>query len=58
MVQAGVMPISWLSPATEFQMNWAKKDTAQAYFSLIAEASPGLTMSIEAEHEAAAKQFH
>ena len=56
MVQAGVIPVSWLSLATEFQMNWEKKDTAQAYFSLIAEASPGLTMSIQAEHEAAAKQ--
>ena len=56
MVQAGVIPVTWLSLATEFQMNWEKKDTAQAYFSLIAEASPGLTMSIQAEHEAAAKQ--
>ncbi len=50
MIQAGVVPVSWLSLATEFQMNWEKKDTAQAYFSLIAEASPGLTMSIQAEH--------
>jgi len=58
MVQAGVIPVTWLSLATEFQMNWEKKDTAQAYFSLIAEASPGLTMSIQAEHEAAAKQVH
>jgi len=56
MVQAGVIPVTWLSLATEFQMNWEKKDTAQAYFRLIAEASPGLTMSIQAEHEAAAKQ--
>jgi nicotinamidase-related amidase len=53
MIQAGVVPVSWLSLATEFQMNWEKKDTAQAYFSLIAEASPGLTMSIQAEHAAA-----
>ena len=50
MIQAGVVPVSWLSLATEFQMNWEKKDTAQAYFSLIAEVSPGLTMSIQAEH--------
>lgn len=53
MIQAGVVPVSWLSLATEFQMNWERKDTAQAYFSLIAEASPGLTMSIQAEHAAA-----
>ena len=55
MIQAGAIPVTWLSLATEFQMNWEKKDTAQAYFSLIAEASPGLTMSIQAEHEAAAR---
>ena len=53
MVQAGVVPVSWLSLATEFQMNWENKETAQAYFALIAEASPGLTMSIQAEHAAA-----
>ena len=58
MIQAGAIPVTWLSLATEFQMNWEKKDTAQAYFSLIAEASPGLTMSIQTEHEAAAKQVH
>ena len=55
MIQAGAIPVTWLSLATEFQMNWEKKDTAQAYFSLIAEASPGLTMSIQAEHAAAAR---
>jgi len=54
MTQAGVVPVSWLSLATEFQMNWEKKDTAQAYFGLIAEASPGLTMSIQVEHASAA----
>ena len=53
MVQAGVVPVSWLSLATEFQMNWENKETAQAYFALIAGASPGLTMSIQAEHAAA-----
>ena len=58
MIQAGAIPVTWLSLATEFQMNWEKKDTAQAYFSLIGEASPGLTMSIQAEHEAAAQQAH
>lgn len=53
MIQAGVAPVSWLSLATEFQMNWEKKETAQAYFSLISDASPGLMMSIQAEHAAA-----
>ena len=55
MTQAGVVPLSWLSLATEFQMNWENRETAQAYFGLIAEASPGLTMSIEAEHASADK---
>lgn len=50
MVQAGVVPITWLCLATEFQMDWQRADTAQAYFSLIAEASPGIQMAIEAEH--------
>jgi len=50
MMQAGVIPISWLGLATEFQMDWERKETAQAYFSLIAEASPGLTVSIQTEH--------
>jgi len=54
MTQAGIVPISWLGLATEFQMNWENGATAQAYFSLIAEASPGLSMSIEAEHAHAA----
>lgn len=55
MTQAGVVPLSWLSLATEFQMNWENKETAQAYFGLIAEASPGLTMSIQTEHGGADK---
>jgi nicotinamidase-related amidase len=54
MMQAGVVPISWLGLATEFQMNWERAETAQAYFGLIAEASPGLSMSVEAEHARAA----
>ena len=54
MMQAGVIPISWLGLATEFQMNWDRGDTAQAYFQLIAEASPGLHMAVQAEHAAAA----
>ena len=56
MMQAGVIPVSWLGLATEFQMNWERQDTAQAYFGLIAEASPGLTMSIQAEHAAAERR--
>lgn len=56
MIQAGIVPINWLCLATEFQMNWTNQETAQAYFSLISEASPGLSMSIQAEHAAADKK--
>ena len=52
MMQAGVVPLSWLALATEFQMNWENKETAQAYFGLVSEASPGLHMAIQAEHAA------
>jgi len=55
MMQAGVVPLSWLALATEFQMNWENQATAQAYFNLIAEASPGLHMSVQAEHARAAE---
>ena len=56
MMQAGAIPVSWLALATEFQYDWLKQDTAQAYFGLIGEAAPGLSMSIEAEHAAADKE--
>lgn len=51
MVQAGVIPTSWLSLATELQMDWSRGDTAQAYFQIIAEASPGIMASVQSEHE-------
>jgi hypothetical protein len=50
MVQAGVIPVSWLSLATELQMDWSKGDTAQAYFDIISFASPGVMASVQAEH--------
>lgn len=50
MVQAGIVPLSWLSLATELQYDWSKGDTQQAYFGLIGEASPGVMASVEAEH--------
>ena len=53
MMQAGVVPLSWLSLATELQMNWENAATAPAYFKLISEAEPGLTLGIQAEHAAA-----
>lgn len=53
MTQAGVIPLSWLSLATELQMDWQRQETAQAYFGLIAEASPGVMASVQAEHSAA-----
>lgn len=55
MVQAGVVPITWLCLATEFQMDWQRADTAKAYFNLIAEASPGIQAAVEAEHAQADK---
>lgn len=51
MVQAGVVPLSWLSLATELQYDWSKGDTAQAYFQIIAEASPGVMAAVESEHD-------
>lgn len=50
MIQAGVVPLSWLSLATELQMDWQRQETAKAYFSLIAEASPGIMASVQSEH--------
>lgn len=51
MMQAGVVPLSWLSLATEMQYDWQRQDTAKAYFGLIAEASPGIMASVQSEHE-------
>jgi hypothetical protein len=51
MVQAGVIPLSWLSLATELQMDWQRSETAGAYFALIAQASPGVMASVRSEHE-------
>ena len=50
MIQAGVVPLSWLSLATELQYDWSTGDTAQAYFQIIAEASPGIMASVQSEH--------
>ena len=50
MIQAGVVPTTWLSLATELQNDWANGATAQAYFNLISEYSPGLSLGIQAEH--------
>jgi nicotinamidase-related amidase len=50
LIQAGVIPTTWLSLATELQMDWQNQKTAQVYFSLIAEYSPGLNLGIQAEH--------
>lgn len=50
MTQLGVIPTTWLSLATELQNDWEQQNTAQAYFNLIAEYSPGLNLGIQAEH--------
>ena len=51
MIQAGAVPLSWLSLATELQYDWSQGDTAQAYFEIIKEASPGVMAAVESEHE-------
>jgi hypothetical protein len=50
MVQAGVVPVSWLSLATELQYDWSTGDTAKAYFDIISMASPGVMASVQSEH--------
>lgn len=50
MVQAGVVPTTWLSLATELQMDWQRQETAKAYFDIIAQASPGIMASVQSEH--------
>jgi nicotinamidase-related amidase len=51
MMQLGVVPTTWLSLATELQGNWENGKTAQQYFNLIAEYSPGLHLGIQLEHQ-------
>ena len=53
MIQAGIVPTTVLSFATELQGDWAHAKTAEAYFSMIADASPGLNLGIQAEHSKA-----
>ncbi len=50
MVQAGVVPTTWLSFATELQYDWSLGDSAQVYFDLIKESEPGLMLGIQMEH--------
>jgi nicotinamidase-related amidase len=50
MVQAGVVPTTWLSLATELQYDWSQGDTAKVYFDLIAENEPGLMLAVQSEH--------
>ena len=51
MVQAGVVPTTWLSLATELQYDWSQGDSAGAYFNLIAEFAPGILYGIKSEHD-------
>jgi nicotinamidase-related amidase len=46
MTQLGVVPVTWLSLATEFQVSWGSLRTVQQYTRLITEYSPQLGMSI------------
>jgi nicotinamidase-related amidase len=56
MIQAGIIPTTVISFATELQNDWASQKTAQAYFNMIADAEPGLKLGIDAEHANAAKE--
>jgi nicotinamidase-related amidase len=53
MIQAGIIPTTVVSFATELQNDWANAKTAQAYFNMIAEAEPALKLGIDAEHASA-----
>ena len=50
MIQAGIIPTTVISFATELQNDWASQKTAKAYFDMIADAEPGLKLGIDAEH--------
>jgi len=56
MIQAGIIPTTVISFATELQNDWANGKTAQAYFSMIGDAEPGLKLGIDAEHANADKE--
>jgi hypothetical protein len=55
MIQAGIIPTTVVSFATELQNDWANAKTAQAYFNMIADAEPALKLGIDAEHANAEK---
>jgi nicotinamidase-related amidase len=50
MIQAGIIPTTVISFATELQNDWANQKTAQAYFTMIADAEPALKLGIDVEH--------
>jgi hypothetical protein len=50
MIQAGIIPTTVVSFATELQNDWANAKTAQAYFNMIADAEPALKLGIDNEH--------
>jgi hypothetical protein len=50
MIQAGIIPTTVVSFATELQNDWANQKTAGAYFQMIADAEPALKLGIDAEH--------
>ena len=46
MVQAGVVPVTWMSVATEYQVSWGNFGTVRQYAGLIADHSPQLGMNL------------
>jgi nicotinamidase-related amidase len=57
LIQAGVVPVTWLSVASEFQRTYANAKTAQQFVGLMAEHSPslGLYLQQHAAQQAAAQ---
>jgi hypothetical protein len=50
MIQAGIIPTTIVSFATELQNDWANQKTSGAYFQMIADAEPALKLGIDVEH--------
>lgn len=54
MIQAGIVPTTWASLATEFQVSWGNLRTMEGYKSLLVGYSPQLGMGYRAMDAAAA----
>lgn len=54
MTQLGVVPVTWLSLATEYQASWSNSATVKEYTQIVAQHSSGLAMGLRAYRAAAA----